>query len=233
MTQHDPAKRRVAEAAAALVESGMAVGLGSGTTAAEMVIALGKRVSDEGLRIVAVPTSVATAELANSLRIPLRELDDVDSLDLSLDGADEVDPCFRLLKGHGGALLREKIVASSARKRVTMITPEKRVESLGTKMPIPVEASAIGLRHTERRLQALGASTSIRKQADGADYLTDGGNGIIDCRFPSVVDPEELNCRLQCVVGVFDHGLFLGLCDVLVVGYPDRVEWIEKSEPRK
>ena len=125
------AKRRAAEAAAALVQSGMAVGLGTGTTAELVIRALSERVADEGLRFLAVPTSVETAELASSLGIPLRELDDVDVLDLNLDGADEIDPEFRMIKGRGGALLREKHVVTAARRRVTVITEEKQVARLG------------------------------------------------------------------------------------------------------
>ncbi len=176
-------KQRAALAAAALVQSGMIVGLGSGSTAALMVRRLGERVEQEGLKIIAVATSVATAELARSLKITIRELDDVAALDINLDGADEIDPHFQMIKGRGGALLREKIVATASRHRVTMITADKRVERLGMIVPIPVEVSPIGVKHTERRLQQLGASTTIRNRPDGSPYLTDGGNEIVDCRF--------------------------------------------------
>jgi ribose 5-phosphate isomerase A len=227
MSAADPAKLRAAQAGAAMVESGMTVGLGSGTTATEMVRQLAGRIDAEGLKVLGVPTSVATAELARSLGIPLRDLDDLDTLDLNLDGADEVDAAFRMIKGRGGAFLREKIVACAARRRVTMITAEKRVEQLGTTMPIPVEISLVGRRHTERRLRRLGAETAVRTLADGSPYLTDGGNAIVDCRFPALGDPACLNARLRAVVGVFETGLFIGLCDVLVVGHADRAEVIE------
>ena len=151
----DPSKVRAARAAADLVESGMVVGLGTGSTAALMVQRLGERREQDGLKIIGVPTSVATAVLANHLRIPLRELDDISSLDMNLDGADEVDHQFRMIKGRGGALLREKIVACVAARRVTIITNDKRVDRLGN-IPIPVEVSRVGLKHTERRLQKLG-----------------------------------------------------------------------------
>lgn len=232
MPNIDAAKLNAASAAAALVQSGMVVGLGSGTTADAMVEQLGARVRAEGLRFDGVATSVATADLARSLEIPIRELDDVPMLDLCLDGADEVDGQFRLIKGRGGALLREKIVASAARRRVTIITARKRVERLGETMPLPVEVCSIGLRHTEHRLRNLGARTTVRKNLDGSTYLTDGGNAIIDCRFETITDPDALETRLQRVVGVFETGLFLGLCDLLIVGHADRVEQIERPAGR-
>jgi ribose 5-phosphate isomerase A len=224
---HNLVKGRAARAAANLVEEGMVVGLGTGTTAAEVVRILGTRHSDEGLHFVGVPTSVVTAELARSFWIPIRELDDVDCLDICLDGADEVDPQFRLIKGRGGALLREKIVASAARRRVTIITSDKQVERLGSRMPVPVEVSPVGVKHTERRIRALGSETCIRRIEDGTPYLTDGGNAIIDCRFASIDDPSELDARLLSIVGVFETGLFISLCDLLIVGHSDRVESVE------
>ena len=199
-------KRRAAEAAAALVQNGMAVGLGTGTTAELVIRALSERVAEEGLKFLGVPTSVETAELASQLRIPLRELDDVDVLDLNLDGADEIDPEFRMIKGRGGALLREKLVVTAARRRVTVITEEKQVARLGLNALIPVEVSPIGSRHTRKRLEALGAETTLRVQPDGDPVITDGGNHIIDCRFASPGDPTELDANLKRVVGVFETG---------------------------
>jgi ribose 5-phosphate isomerase A len=228
MSVIDPAKLRAAEAAAELVVSGMTVGLGSGTTACAMVRRLGARVANEGLRFVGVATSTATAELASSLGIPLRDLDDVDTLDLNLDGADEIDDSFRMTKGRGGALLREKLVVDAARRRVAILTAEKRVARLGQKMPIPVEVSPFGLRHIDRHLQALGTSTSLRTDEAGAPYVTDGGHRIIDCHFGPIEDPEGLNDRLKRIVGVFETGLFIGLCDLVIVGHPDRVELVER-----
>ena len=230
--EQDPFKVQAAHAAAELVESGMVVGLGTGSTAALMLQRLGERVEQDGLRIVGVPSSVATAEQARELGIPLRQLDDVGGLDINLDGADEVDPEFRMIKGRGGALLREKILACVAARRVTMITAEKRVARLGVNAPIPVEVSQVGLNHTERRLQKLGAQTTIRLATSGSPYLTDGGNAIVDCRFEDVPDPEDLDTRLQSVVGVFETGLFLGLCDLLVVGSSDGVQQISSTTRR-
>lgn len=210
----------------------MIVGLGTGSTAALLVHRLGERVAQEALKIVAVPTSVATADLARSLNIPLRDLDEVAALDINIDGADEVDPQYRLIKGRGGALLREKIVACAAKKRVTIVSPEKIVERLGVGAPLPVEVSPMGVKHAEKRLRKLGAETQIRPGANGSNFVTDGGNFIIDCRFPGIDDPEALDARLQSVVGVFETGLFLGLCDVLIVGKPDGAQLIETHAHR-
>lgn len=229
-TNTESPKVRAALAGADLVETGMIVGLGSGSTAVLMVRRIGERVEQEGLKIAAVATSTATAELARSLKIPVRELDDVDVLDINLDGADEIDPHFQMIKGRGGALLREKIVATASRHRVTMITADKRVQKLGLTMPIPVEVSPIGSRHTERRLQKLGATTTIRRLADGSPYLTDGGNEIVDCRFATVDDPAALDRRLQCLAGVLETGLFLDLCDTLIVGTAAGVERFENRD---
>jgi ribose 5-phosphate isomerase A len=217
-------KERAAAAAAALVASGMIVGLGSGSTAELMVRRIGKRVEQDGLKIVAVATSDATASLARSLKIIVHELDDFETLDINLDGADEIDPHFQMIKGRGGALLREKIVATASKHRVTMITADKRVERLGIVMPIPVEVSRIGVKHTERRLQQLGASTTVRRDSHGSPYLTDGGNQIVDCKFAAVDDPSSLDKQLQCIAGVLETGLFVDLCDSLIVGTNAGVE---------
>lgn len=216
-------------AAANLVRNGMVVGLGTGSTAALMVRRLGERVEQEGLKITTVATSLETAHLAASLGMPVHELDAVAALDINLDGADEIDSRFRMIKGRGGALLREKIVACASNQRVTMIVAEKRVDRLGSTVAVPVEVSPIGLTHTERRLQRLGCSTTIRRRGDGSFFLTDGGNQIIDCRFEPIDDPESLDRELQCMAGVLDTGLFIGLCDTLIVGTDQGADQIETA----
>jgi len=231
-SETNSAKLQAARSAAELVQSGMVVGLGTGSTAALLVQRLGERVAQEGLEIVAVPTSVATAEMARELNIPLRDVDDAPTLDINIDGADEIDPQYRMIKGRGGALLREKIVACAAKRRVTIVSPEKVVDRLGVGSPLPIEVSRMGVKHVERRLQKLGAETEIRLNADGERFVTDGGNLIVDCRFPGLDDPEALDARLQSVVGVFETGLFLGLCDVLIIGAPDGARRIETNAPR-
>ena len=227
MNETAEAKLRAARAAADLVETDMVVGLGSGSTAGLVVQRLGERVREEGLKILGVPTSVHTAILAKEARILLRDVDDFAALDFDIDGADEVDPEFRMIKGRGGALLREKIVARASKRRVIVVTPEKRVNTLGLGAPVPVEISPVGVRHIETWLRDLGADTTLRLRADQSPYRTDGGNMIVDCRFPGIADPVALDAAIQRTVGVYESGLFLGLCDLLVVGGPDGVEMIE------
>jgi ribose 5-phosphate isomerase A len=222
-------KSRAAFAAAELVASSMVVGLGSGSTAALLVQRLGQRVKQEGLWFRAVSTSEETTRLATELGIPVYDLDAVDHLDINLDGADEIDGQFRMIKGRGGALLREKIVACASNRRVTMITAEKRVQRLGSRCPLPVEVSTIGVKHTERLLRELGCSTAIRQRADGSAYLTDGGNQIVDCRFSSIADPAGLDRRLQSIPGVLETGLFIDLCDTLIVGTDSGADRIESG----
>jgi ribose 5-phosphate isomerase A len=224
-------KVRAAHAGAALVRDGMTVGLGSGSTSTLMIRRLAERIEHEGLKITAVSTSDESTRLATSLGITVRDLDDVSELDINLDGADEIDPLFRMIKGRGGALLREKILALASNHRVTMIDAAKRVERLGTNMPLPVEVSQFGVKHTERRLQQLHCSTTIRRSNDGSLYETDGGNLIIDCGFGQIDDPEKLDRDLQCMAGVLDTGFFIGLCDTMLVGTETGVLEIE-SETR-
>lgn len=228
METADRPKLEAARAAAALVESGMIVGLGSGSTASFAVRELGRRVQEEGLRIVGVPTSRATADLARDCGIPLTDLDDVAALDIDVDGADEVDPEFRLIKGRGGALLREKIVAAASRMRVIVVTPDKRVERLGRHYPVPVEVCGFGLRHTEQALRNQGATTTLRRDEDGSPYQTDEGHLILDCRFLEIADPDELNARLNGLAGVIETGLFVNLCELIVVGHDTGAEIIER-----
>jgi ribose 5-phosphate isomerase A len=230
MAEQESAKLRAARAAAALIRPGMTLGLGSGTTAALFIEALGDRVRLEGLADVSgAPTSEDAAELAREVGIRLIDLDSVPMLDLDVDGADEVDSHFRMIKGRGGALLREKIVAAASRRRAIIITPSKRVDRLGQGAPVPVEVTAFGIRHTERALQSLGAMTTPRLEPDGSPFVTDEGHRILDCHFAGGIDdPEALDRSLKAIIGVFETGIFLGLCDVLIVGHEDRLETFEK-----
>lgn len=218
----DPAvkeKMAAAERAAALVESGMVVGLGSGSTAALAVRVLGRRVA-EGLKIVGVPTSESTAALARSLHIPLSDLARHERLDLTIDGADQVERgTLNLVKGLGGALLREKIVASVTARLVIVADPRKVVNRLGIEAgPIPVELAMFGWESTARRLRAMGGEFQLRLGADGKPFVSDGGNYIVDAGFKGFGSAEELGGALDRTVGVMEHGMFLGMAERAIIG---------------
>jgi ribose 5-phosphate isomerase A len=215
----NPLKLAAAEAAAALVENGTTVGLGSGSTASLAVRALGRRVS-EGLRIVGIPTSEKTAALARELGIPLSSLAEQGRIALTIDGADEVERgTLDLIKGLGGALLREKLVAAVTARLVIVVDESKLVSRLASDYrPLPVEVVAFAWQTTARRLEALGADCTLRLAADGRTFVTDQGNYILDCRFRHVPPARELQQRLDGTVGVVEHGLFLGLTAQVVVG---------------
>jgi ribose 5-phosphate isomerase A len=205
-------KKEAAEAAAKLVETGMIVGLGTGSTAAFVVGELGRRVAQEGLRIVGIPTSERTAEQARSLKIPLTTLAEHSEIDLTIDGADEVERgTLYLIKGHGGALLREKIVAAASKQMAVVADESKLVERLGTHFSVPVEVVPFGWQATERKLSRLGANPSLRLGVDKKPYVTDGGHYIVDCAYGPLHSPKEVADELDHVVGVVEHGLFLGL----------------------
>jgi ribose 5-phosphate isomerase A len=204
-------KIAAAESAVTQVRDGMIVGLGSGSTAAFAVSALGRRVG-EGLRIVGIPTSERTAAQARELRIPLSSLAEESQVDITIDGADEVEEGnLNLIKGRGGALLREKIVASASKKLLIIIHASKLVRQLGMNDPVPVEVVPFGWQVTARHLSSLGAKPSLRRNPDGEPFHSDSGNYIVDCAFESTVSAESLAKQLDHVVGLVEHGLFIGL----------------------
>lgn len=217
-------KRQAADRALDFVESGMVLGLGTGATATWMLHELAARLADGRLRdIIGVPTSSRTAALAQELGIELTTLDRRPRLDLALDGADEIDPQLRLIKGLGGALLREKIVAASADRFLVMASAIKRVVQLGERTPVPIEVIAFGIPLCAKRLDALGAEPALRRDATGAPYVTDEGHAILDCRFNSISDPEALSCAIRAIPGVVEHGLFVGMTSIAVIAGPDGV----------
>jgi ribose 5-phosphate isomerase A len=214
-------KRAAARAAADLVRDGSLIGLGTGSTFRHVLDRLAERIRDERLRIRGVPTSEATAARARELAIPLVTLDDVERLDLAIDGADEIDPALDMIKGGGGALLREKLVAAAAREMVVIVTENKLVERLGTTFPLPVEILAFGRRQTQARVAALGAEPTLRLGGDGRPFRTDNGNLVLDCRFGPIADAAALDHRLHMLPGVVDTGLFLGMAGRGFVGNAD------------
>ena len=196
----------------------MVLGLGTGTTA-DVVVGLIARKVAEGLRVRCVPTSARTAALAADAGIPLADLNCVRGVDLAIDGADEVDGRKRCIKGGGGALLHEKIVASAAERTVIVVDAGKLVCSLG-KFPLPVEVSPFAREHVRRLIGPLGASVSLRTGPDGP-FVTDEGNNILDCSFGAIADPQGLAAALATIPGVVEHGLFLSLADEVIVGEGD------------
>jgi ribose 5-phosphate isomerase A len=217
-------KQAAAESAVALVEDGMILGLGTGSTAKLAVEALGKRVQS-GLRVVGVPTSEFTGRQAQSLGIPVSTLDEHPALDLTIDGADEVElGSLNLIKGRGGALLREKIVASASKRLVIMVDESKLVARLGSHFALPVELIPFGWHVAARKLEALGAKVALRSGSDGKPYVTDGGHYIVDCAFGPIASPAKLESELNNMVGVVEHGLFLGMAAQVIVAGQDGVK---------
>jgi ribose 5-phosphate isomerase A len=202
---------RLAEAVAAQIPAGTVIGLGSGSTAEAVVRAIGRRATDEtGFAIVGVATSTRTATLAESVGIALRDLSEVDSIDLGFDGADEIDPDLNLVKGRGGALLYEKLVAEICRDYIVVSSDEKLVDRLGTRLPLPVEVVPYGWIHTRRRLAALGLTPELRGGREDP-YRTDAGNLILDCSPDGSMDLVALAPQIKGVTGVVEHGVFPGI----------------------
>ena len=216
-------KRLVGEAAVTFIEEGMVIGLGSGTTATQMIYALGRRIQ-EGLRIIgAVPTSHASEDLARKLGIHITDLDTHPVLDLDIDGADEIDQQLRLIKGGGGALLREKIVASSARRFVVIADATKQVAQLGQHFPLPVEVVPFAAKPVTNRIEDLGATVQLR-HSGGNVFLTENCNIILDCSFANgIADPNELDTHLHSIVGVVETGLFLHMAERAIIGGPEGI----------
>jgi ribose 5-phosphate isomerase A len=213
---HESEKELAGRAAAQLVRDGDVVGLGTGSTAYFAVIALSEQVK-AGLKMIGIPTSVATEDLANKLGIPLTTLDQHPEIDITIDGADEIDPQLNLIKGGGGALLREKVVASVTKKMVVAADSSKVVAALG-KFPLPVEIVPFARPVVERKLTSLGAASKLRLKPDGQPYLTDNGNHILDASFGRIDNPPALARILSDTPGVVEHGLFIGFAKLVLVG---------------
>jgi ribose 5-phosphate isomerase A len=201
---------------------GQVVGLGTGSTAKFAIEGIARRIS-EGMSIKGVSTSLATERIARALRIPLVGLNDVESIDVTFDGADEVDSDFNMIKGGGGALTREKLVALSSRKRVILVDDRKVVSNLGVTHSLPIEVLPFAWTMSARHLSALGCKASLRKDGE-AQFVTDNGNYILDCDFGPIDNPSALESRIKLLPGVIESGLFIGIADTLVIGLEDRVE---------
>lgn len=224
-------KREAARAALDEVRPGMRLGLGTGSTARHFVDLLAEKVA-AGLECLCVPTSEATADQASSLGIPLTDLDSIDHLDLTVDGADEIGPGLALIKGAGGALLREKIVAAASTRMVVIADGSKLVDVLG-RFPLSIEVNRFGLGATHRAIEAVMAlhgaegGLALRRGADGKPFLTDGGHMILDASFGRIFSPEAVSRALFDIPGVVEHGLFLGLCKRAYVATADGVKTVD------
>ncbi|MBS0561371.1 MAG: ribose-5-phosphate isomerase RpiA [Proteobacteria bacterium] len=223
-------KRLAGETAADLVESGMVVGLGTGSTAIFATRRIAARLREGGLRdIVAIATSLATETAARALGIPMLDDDLPGSVDITIDGADEVDERLDLIKGGGGALLREKIVAQASRREVIVVDESKLSPRIGTRWPLPVEVMEFGWRAQARFLESLGAEPVLR-HTDGGAFRTDQGNLILDCRFGPIADPAGLAAALSTRAGIVEHGLFLSIADDLIVAAPGGVRHVARGD---
>ena len=225
----DELKQAAAEAALEGVEDGMVLGLGTGSTAALMVAALGRRVR-AGLRVVGIPTSERTAGQARAEGIPLTDFDQHPRIDLTIDGADEVQTTtLDLIKGLGGALLREKIVAAASTRMTVIVDGSKLVPTLGRKVRLPVEVVPFGWQATAAQLRRHGATPFLRPGPDGGAFRTDGGNLILDCAFAGITDPAALQAELKSITGVVETGLFVGLATTIIAGTPDGLTRLERK----
>lgn len=217
----DDLKRRAALKALDYVRDGMIVGLGTGSTAKHLITGLGERVR-AGLNVRGIPTSHDTAALAKAAGIPLIESDDAWLIDVAIDGADQVDPRLNLVKGGGGALLKEKIVAASAKQFVVVVDHTKQVPHLGNAFPLPIEVIPFGWGSTARQLEAIGGKPVLRYR-DGQVFRTEAGHYIVDLHLGAIADPADLEARLNQIPGVVETGLFVGRTTVLIVGTPSGV----------
>ena len=228
----DELKRQAAARALEFVTDGMKLGLGTGSTAKHFVELLGMQVRD-GLNVVGVPTSEATRADAIRCGIALTTLDDVDRLDLTVDGADEVDPSLELIKGGGGALLREKIVAAASDAMIVIADESKWVDALG-RFPLPIEIIPFGLKATQRAIARAFAESGVsgqmllRKGKDGHVFVTDGGHWIVDAHLGRITDAPRLAALLNAISGVVEHGLFIGLASTVILAGPQGIRIVER-----
>jgi ribose 5-phosphate isomerase A len=221
-SRKDRAKQKAAEAAIAEVTDGMLVGLGTGSTAAFAISGLGRRIAEEGLRITAAGTSLATERAARAAGIPFLAFNDIATVDLCIDGADEIDPLFRAIKGGGGAMLREKIVASAATRMICIVDADKLVETLAR--PLPIEVLPFAHAYVARAIRCLGGDPVVRPAP------SDQGNLLIDCDFGPIADPDGLAHMLDAIPGLLGHGLFLSEIDALYIGGETGVERRERHQ---
>ena len=222
-------KNKAAVEAAKNVASGMVLGLGTGLTVNFAIREISRLLKDGSLKdIVGIPSSSQTEKLALELGIPLISFEQKSEIDLNIDGADEVDPDLNLIKGGGGALLREKIIAQSSTRNIIVIDEQKMSQKLGTKWAVPVEIIEFSYKPVAKYLEDLGAEVALRKNQNGETFKTDHGNIIADCNFGQIENLNELNQALNSKAGIVEHGLFIGITDEVIIGKPDTIEYLKK-----
>ena len=227
---HAKLKQEAAEFAVQFVKSGMVVGLGTGSTAIFATRKIGELLRDGTLKdITGFATSKATQDEAVKLGIPMMDSSLPRKINVTIDGADEVDPQFNLIKGGGGALFREKIVAQASDREIIVVDDSKLSACLGTKHSLPIEVSPFGWRSQLRYLESLGAHPTIRKNSDGSQYVTDSGNMILDCDFGPIADPVDLAAKLGARAGIIEHGLFIGITSDLIVAAAEGVRHLKMT----
>jgi ribose 5-phosphate isomerase A len=226
MDPHDHAKELAAQKALEFINDGMIVGLGSGSTSIHFIKLLGDRVQ-KGLKIRGIPSSKSSEDLAKSLSIPIIDFQQTSVIDVTVDGADEIAPGLALIKGGGGALLREKIVASASKKFIVVADSSKIVQHLG-KFPLPIEVIPMAGPLVAAKLSALDIRPNVRKLPTGADYITDEGNLILDCDCGQILDPPALAASIRAIVGVVEHGLFLNMADLAIVSSESAISLLNR-----
>ena len=231
MNKQDELKQKTACQAVEFIESGMIVGLGTGSTTAFAVIRIGERLKSGDLKnIVGIPTSIRTEKLAGDLNIPLCSLDDQPDIDVTIDGADEVDPNLNLIKGGGGALLREKVVAQASRRNIIIVDQSKLSPCLGTHWAVPIEVIPFAVKTEENFLKSLGAAVTLRTAEGGQPYKTDQDNFILDANLGEIADPNGIAARLNQRAGIVEHGLFLGLASDVIVSAEDDIRHLKRND---
>lgn len=220
-------KRIAAEKAVERIEDGMILGIGTGSTVEFAIKKLGSMIKD-GLKVQGIPTSIRTKRIAKEYNIPLVDLNDFDEIDLTIDGADEVDSCLNLIKGGGGALTREKIIAFHSKKVIIIVDESKIVKKLGVGVPVPVEVAKFGWNATKKSLKELGCESELRKIMDEL-YITDNSNYILDCDFGKIEEPEVLESQINSIPGVVENGIFTKLADEVIVGSKQGIITLEQK----
>jgi ribose 5-phosphate isomerase A len=230
LEKQDELKQKAAHRAVEFIESGMIVGLGTGSTTEFAVRRIAERLKSGDLNnIVGIPTSIRTQKLAGELNIPLCGLDDQPNIDVTIDGADEVDPDLNLIKGGGGALLREKVVAQASRRNIIIVDESKLSPCLGTRWALPIEVISFAVKTEENFLNSLGASVTLRSEKEGQPVKTDQNNFILDANLGEMADPHGIAVKLNGRAGIVEHGLFLGLASDIIVAAEDGIRHLKRN----